>query len=272
MLALAEVNQAVWVLHGKGDAGAFNEGDWQALPEKIRTQLRIFERSRPIQRGLIAFRGGLEPATRRALEEVMLALDDDEAGRRGAHAGRGHHALRAPHARGAPGGARLGAGAAAVARSLMRRTSIGTRYAAYVAALALALVVVALVAAGAIALSQMRVVQAELRDAVAAARAADDERALDGAARYLGLHLFNPLYQLDVERLNEDDPADAELAAGRVLRRRRSRRPGAHRRHARERALRRERARGAARRRGRRGRWPGGAPRPSCASGSPPAA
>ena len=35
------------------------------------------------------------------------------------------------------------------------------------------------------------------------ARAADDERALDGAARYLGLHLFNPLYQLDVERLNE---------------------------------------------------------------------
>jgi len=85
----------------------------------------------------------------------------------------------------------------------MRRTSIGTRYAAYVAALALALVAVALLAAGAIALSQMRVVQAELRDAVAGARAADDERALDGAARYLGLHLFNPLYQLDVERLNE---------------------------------------------------------------------
>ena len=49
----------------------------------------------------------------------------------------------------------------------------------------------------------MRVLQRELREAVTAARAADDERALDGAARYLGLHLFNPLYQLDVERLNE---------------------------------------------------------------------
>jgi signal transduction histidine kinase len=82
-------------------------------------------------------------------------------------------------------------------------TSIGTRYAAYVAALSLALVMVALAAAGAIALGQIRVVQAELRDAVTAARAADDERALDGAARYLGIHLFNPLYQLDVERLNE---------------------------------------------------------------------
>jgi hypothetical protein len=85
----------------------------------------------------------------------------------------------------------------------MPKTSIGTRYAAYVAALALALVVGALVAAGAIAFSQLRVVQAELREAVAAARAADDERALHGAARYLGVHLFNALYQLDVERLNE---------------------------------------------------------------------
>ena len=80
VLALAEVNQAVWVLHQKGDAGAFNEGDWQALPEKVRARLRIFERSRPIQRGLIAFRGDLVPATRRAVEQAMLALHEDEAG------------------------------------------------------------------------------------------------------------------------------------------------------------------------------------------------
>jgi phosphonate transport system substrate-binding protein len=80
VLALAEVNQAIWVLHGKGDAGAFNEGDWQALPDKIRSQLRVFARSRPIERGLIAFRGSLEPATRARLEEAMLGLDGDEAG------------------------------------------------------------------------------------------------------------------------------------------------------------------------------------------------
>ncbi len=81
VLALAEVNQAVWVLHGKGDAGAFNEGDWAALPEKIRSQLRIFARSRPIQRGLIAFRGDLQAATRQKLEQAMLGLHEDEAGR-----------------------------------------------------------------------------------------------------------------------------------------------------------------------------------------------
>jgi signal transduction histidine kinase len=50
----------------------------------------------------------------------------------------------------------------------------------------------------------MRAAQAELREAVSVARTADDERALHGAARYLGVHLFNPLYQLDVERLNQE--------------------------------------------------------------------
>ena len=65
----------------------------------------------------------------------------------------------------------------------MRTSGIGTRYAFYVAALSLALVAVTLAASGAIALGRMRVLQQELRDAVTTARAADDERALDGAAR-----------------------------------------------------------------------------------------
>jgi phosphonate transport system substrate-binding protein len=80
VLALAEVNQAVWVLHKKGDAGAFNEGDWQALPEKIRSQLRVFKRTRPIQRGLIAFRADLPASVRRAVEDALLALHQDPAG------------------------------------------------------------------------------------------------------------------------------------------------------------------------------------------------
>ena len=80
VLALAEVNQAVWVLHRKGDAGAFNEGDWQALPAKIRSQLRVFKRTRPIQRGLIAFRADLPAHPRRAVEDALLNLHLDPAG------------------------------------------------------------------------------------------------------------------------------------------------------------------------------------------------
>jgi phosphonate transport system substrate-binding protein len=81
VLALAEVNQAVWVLHDKGDAGAFNEGDWHALPEKVRAQLRIFKRTRSLPRGLIAIRADLDPKVRRALEDVLVSLHHDEPGR-----------------------------------------------------------------------------------------------------------------------------------------------------------------------------------------------
>ncbi len=81
VLALAEINQAVWVLHGKGDAGAFNEGDWSALPDRIRAQLRVFHESQPIVRGLLSFRTGLDARVRRVSAEALESLDDDEPGR-----------------------------------------------------------------------------------------------------------------------------------------------------------------------------------------------
>jgi phosphonate transport system substrate-binding protein len=81
VLALAEINQAVWVLRGRGDAGAFNEGDWDALPEKIRAQLRLFHQTKPIVRGLLSIRAGLDPAAREAVEAALLRMHEDEAGR-----------------------------------------------------------------------------------------------------------------------------------------------------------------------------------------------
>ncbi|HXK11227.1 MAG TPA: phosphate/phosphite/phosphonate ABC transporter substrate-binding protein [Vicinamibacteria bacterium] len=81
VLAQAEVNQAIWVLHGKGDAGAFNDGNWAALPEKVRARLRVFHQTAPIVRGLLSFRSGLDATVRRAVEEALLRLPDDEAGR-----------------------------------------------------------------------------------------------------------------------------------------------------------------------------------------------
>jgi phosphonate transport system substrate-binding protein len=81
VLAGAEINQAVWVLQGKGDAGAFNEGDWAALPEKVRSRLRVFHETRAIVRGLLSFRTSLDARVRKAAEDVLLGLDGDEAGR-----------------------------------------------------------------------------------------------------------------------------------------------------------------------------------------------
>jgi signal transduction histidine kinase len=86
----------------------------------------------------------------------------------------------------------------------MRLGGIGTRYAAWLAALALALVSTAIVAAGFLGFRESRVVQSEIHAAVAAARTSDEEEALRKTATYLGANLFNALYQLDVERLNEE--------------------------------------------------------------------
>jgi phosphonate transport system substrate-binding protein len=81
VLAGAEINQAIWVLQGKGDAGAFNEGDWAALPGRVRSQLRVFHETRPIVRGLLSFRTGLAAKVRKEVEDTLLELDKDEAGR-----------------------------------------------------------------------------------------------------------------------------------------------------------------------------------------------
>ena len=81
VLALAEINQAVWVLHDKGDAGAFNEGDWAALPERIREQLRVFHETPPIVRGPALLPLRLDPRVRRLAEDALQGLDEDEPGR-----------------------------------------------------------------------------------------------------------------------------------------------------------------------------------------------
>ncbi len=87
----------------------------------------------------------------------------------------------------------------------MRRLGrIGKRYAAWIAALAFALVSTALVAAGIIGLRGTRDVQSAIHEAVTAARASDEEEALRKTATYLGALLFDALYQLDVGRLNEE--------------------------------------------------------------------
>jgi phosphonate transport system substrate-binding protein len=81
VLAGAELNQAIWVVRGKGDAGAFNEGDWASLPHKLRDDLRIFHETRPLLRGLVSFRRGLDASTRRACEIALVDLHRSPAGR-----------------------------------------------------------------------------------------------------------------------------------------------------------------------------------------------
>jgi phosphonate transport system substrate-binding protein len=81
-LAGAEINQAFWVANGRGDAGAFNRGDWDALPAGVRDRLRIFHETRPMLRGLLSFRTGLAARVRAAVEQALLGLHEDTEGAR----------------------------------------------------------------------------------------------------------------------------------------------------------------------------------------------
>jgi phosphonate transport system substrate-binding protein len=80
VLAGAELNQAIWVLNGKGDAGAFNELDWARLPQRVRDGLVIIHQTKPLLRGVVSFRAGFDPRVRAACEEVLLALQKEPAG------------------------------------------------------------------------------------------------------------------------------------------------------------------------------------------------
>ena len=80
ILAGAELNQAIWVLNGKGDAGAFNDSDWARLPEKVRGELRAFHQTRPLLRGILSLRSSLAPETKRVCLEMLMGLHQDASG------------------------------------------------------------------------------------------------------------------------------------------------------------------------------------------------
>ena len=77
----AELNQAIWVLKGRGDAGAFNEGDWDRMPRKIRDGLTIFHETKPLLRGLVSFRPEMDTRVREAVEDALLAMHETPSGR-----------------------------------------------------------------------------------------------------------------------------------------------------------------------------------------------
>lgn len=80
LFAGSEINQAYWVLRSRADAGAFNNGDWDRVPEIVKQDLRIIYRSKPILRWLFTFVDGLDQETQSAVIRVLLNAHEDEPG------------------------------------------------------------------------------------------------------------------------------------------------------------------------------------------------
>lgn len=81
---------------------------------------------------------------------------------------------------------------------------LGRRYAVYLSAFTLLGITLALGAAGLIAFRQAGIVQHQIRDAIATVQTANEDERLRGTAQYLAGRLFNPLFGLDVERIDEE--------------------------------------------------------------------
>ena len=81
------------------------------------------------------------------------------------------------------------------------RLSLRPRYAVYQSVLLLVVATTALALGGSMMVRRATVLQKEIGEAIAAARSVEEEETLRGTAAYLSRRLFNPLVQLDVDRL-----------------------------------------------------------------------
>lgn len=84
------------------------------------------------------------------------------------------------------------------------RLGLGRRYAVYLSAFTLVSITLALVGAGFISFRQANVLQTQIRNAISTVQSANEEERLRGTAQYLAGRLFNPLFGLDVQRIDEE--------------------------------------------------------------------
>jgi phosphonate transport system substrate-binding protein len=69
-------------LSGKVAAGAFSSDDYGRLDEKTKAQISILVETEPFPRNLVSIRKDLDLALAKRLKEILLAMDQDEEGRK----------------------------------------------------------------------------------------------------------------------------------------------------------------------------------------------
>ena len=84
VFASSEVNVPAWVFRRHVDAGAFSNLDWndngRMLPS-LKKDMRIFFRTKSIDRGLELVRRDLEPGIKKRLKQILLKAHNDPAAR-----------------------------------------------------------------------------------------------------------------------------------------------------------------------------------------------
>jgi len=79
-----EMTQLMWVARGTVDAGAFSNLNWADFSgtNVVRDNLRLFYESKPVLRSVFVVRGDLPDPVKARIAETLMAMGDDEQGRR----------------------------------------------------------------------------------------------------------------------------------------------------------------------------------------------
>jgi len=75
-----DINQTFQVIQKKADAGAFSSNDWDEIPEKMRSELTLIHRTRPIIRYIASFHPSLPEAVRDSLIQQFVQMDKEPEG------------------------------------------------------------------------------------------------------------------------------------------------------------------------------------------------
>ena len=75
------INQAFRVIQNRADAGVFSSRDWEELPRKERSKLRIIHRTTPVIHLLGSFHPSFPPALREVVENTLVDMSGNGKGR-----------------------------------------------------------------------------------------------------------------------------------------------------------------------------------------------
>ena len=73
-------NTPFWVIEGKADAGVISDTGFQRLPESLKNQLKIIDRTPDLPRYVVSHRSNLDPFMVEKIRQVLLDMDKDPVG------------------------------------------------------------------------------------------------------------------------------------------------------------------------------------------------
>lgn len=75
-----EENTPLWILGGKADVGAMNNVDFEKIPDAIKSQMKIIDRTIDVPRHIVSRRSDMEPATADKIQQILVDMDKDPQG------------------------------------------------------------------------------------------------------------------------------------------------------------------------------------------------